>query len=373
MVAAALGDLDARVRLAFGRPSRRMHPESSGEPGTFRVMKSSQSQRERQESMHTPRVSVIIPTFNRATHVPRAIESVLSQRYRDFEIIVVDDGSKDNTREVVTAYGAPVRYVFQENQGPGAARNLGIRTAAGAYLAFLDSDDAWLPAFLEKTVSALDEHPEVDVVTTGIYLGPEDHKVEGHMEGIETGVWELSAGLSDEQIRRVLSGFCPAAVLARANVVKKYGGYYEHRCMLGEDVYLWIQVALNHKVYRIREPLIWYNTETSGLGFSSNKARFPLEPVFTDPEPIWRNCPERHREFLSWLASHALKTIHIQIATGDYENARWLLEHYPRVREWTWDWLRIRFKLAFPGASGVLRRIKLGLARRRSGGRTRAA
>ncbi|MGE5294771.1 MAG: glycosyltransferase family 2 protein [Solirubrobacterales bacterium] len=323
--------------------------------------------------MHTPRVSVIIPTYNRATYVPRAIDSVLSQKYRDLEIIVVDDGSKDNTREVVAAYGAPVRYIFQENQGPGAARNQGIRVAAGAYLAFLDSDDVWMPTFLEKTVSALDEHPEVGVATTGIYLGYKDRKVIGHLDGIETGVWELSAGLSDWQIRQVLSGFCPAAVLARADVVKKYGGYYEHRCMLGEDVYLWIQVVLNHRVYRIREPLLWYDTEASGLGLSSGKAHYPLEPVLVDPDPIWRNCPEQHREFLSrWLASHALKTIHLQIATGDHENARWLLEHYPRVREWTCDWLRIRFKLAFPGVAGVLRRIKLRLARQSSGGRARA-
>jgi glycosyltransferase involved in cell wall biosynthesis len=314
--------------------------------------------------MPTPRVSVIIPTYDRATCVSRAIDSVLSQTYRDFEIIVVDDGSSDNTQEVVTAYGAPVRYVFQQNQGPGAARNQGIRVAAGAYLAFLDSDDVWMPAFLEKTVSALEGHPEAGVVTTGIYLGPEEQKVPGHMDGIETGVWELPAELSKDRMHQVLSGFCPAALLVRAEVVREYGGYYEHRCMLGEDVYLWIQVVLNHKVYRIREPLMWYDTGTSGLGFSSGKAHYPLEPVLVDPEPIWRNCPDRHREFLStWLAAHALKTIHIQIAKGDYDNARWLVEHYPRVREWRWDRLRIRFKLAFPGAAGILRRVKRGFAK----------
>ena len=312
--------------------------------------------------MQAPRVSVIIPSYNRADYVSRAIDSVLTQTYRDFEIIVVDDGSSDATKEVVTAYGPPVRYVYQENRGPGAARNHGIRVAAGAYLGFLDSDDVWVPTFLEKTVVALDGHPEVGVVTGGIYLGPMDRKIPSHLDGIETGVWELSPGLSGDWIPRVLSGFCPAALLARAEVVRKYGGYYEQRCMLGEDVYLWIQVVLNHKVYRIREPLLWYDTATSGLGLSSGKAHYPLEPVFTDPDPIWRNCPDRHREFLStWLTVHAITAIHIQIAKGDHQNARWLLEHFPRVREWRWDWLRIRFKLAFPGAAGILRRIKRGL------------
>jgi glycosyltransferase involved in cell wall biosynthesis len=322
--------------------------------------------------MTTPRVSVIIPSYNRADCVSRAIDSVLSQTYRDFEIIVVDDGSSDNTRDVVTAYGDPVRYVFQQNQGPGAARNHGIRVAAGTYLGFLDSDDVWMPTFLARTVAALDEHPEAGVVTTAIYLGPEDRKVPGHMEGIETGLWEPSSDLPRTKMHQALSGFCPPALLVRADVVRKYGGYYEHRCMLGEDVYLWIQVLLNHKVYRIREPLIWYDTGVSGLGFSSGKAHYPLEPVLENPDPIWRNCPDRHREFLStWLAAHALKTIHIQIAKCDYDNARWLLEHYPRVRQWRWDWLRIRFKLAFPGVAGILRRAKRRFLQRRPDGPSR--
>jgi len=317
--------------------------------------------------MTSPRVSVIIPTFNRADRVSRAIDSVLSQTYRDFEIIVVDDGSSDNTREVVTAYGAPVRYVFQENQGPGAARNHGIRVAAGMYLGFLDSDDVWLPTFLAKTVAALDEYPDVDVATVGIYVGPEGQKMITHLEGVQPGLWQLPHRVPKRELHHLLSGFCAGSLLVRGEVVRKYGGYYENRCLLGEDVYLWIQVVLNHKVYRICEPLLWYDTTGSSLGFSSHKAHFPIEPVFLDPEPIWRNCPPQYQETLSsWLAAHALKTIHIQIATGDYENARWLLEHYPRVREWTWDWLRIRFKLAFPGATRVLRRFKRRLLQYRS-------
>ena len=314
---------------------------------------------EQEISMQACHVSVIIPTYNRAAYVSRAIGSVLAQTFRDFEIIVVDDGSTDGTKEVVATFGDSVRYLFQENQGPGAARNLGIRDARGDSWGILASEAVWMPDFLERTVSALEKHPEVDVVTTGCYLGPEDHKRLGWLDGFETGVWELAPIVSRKQIAWVLSGFCPPAILARSEVVKKYGGFYEHRCLLGEDVYLWIQVILNHKVYRIREPLMWYDTESSTLGFSSGKAHYPLEPVLVDPDPIWRNCPPQHRDFLStWLASHALKSIHIQIATGDYENARWLIKHYPRVCEWRMDWLRIRFKLGFPGVASISRRLK---------------
>jgi glycosyltransferase involved in cell wall biosynthesis len=283
---------------------------------------------------------------------------------------VVDDGSCDNTRQVVQAYGDRVRYVFQRNAGPGAARNVGIRISEGTYLAFLDSDDMWMPEFLARTVAALDTHPQVDVVTTAIYAGPARHKTEAMTEGVETGVWQLPTQFTRRQVPLLLNGFWAGAVLVRKEVVTRYGGFYEHGCTLGEDVYLWIQMVLNHRVYRLREPLAWYDTEASRLGFASARRHYPLEPVLVDPQPIWRNCPPRHRAFLSaWLTGHAVEGIHLQIAAGDYENARWLIEHYPLVRQWKGDWRRIRFKLAFPAVTVLLRRVKYAALGKRPQGR----
>ena len=88
-----------------------------------------------------PSVSVVIATYNRAQFLPETIDSVLHQRFQDFELIVVDDGSTDGTREVLGAYGARLRYIYQENCGPSAARNLGVRNARGAWIAIQDSDD----------------------------------------------------------------------------------------------------------------------------------------------------------------------------------------------------------------------------------------
>ena len=306
-----------------------------------------------------PHVSVIVPTYNRATYIARAVNSILSQTYRDFEVIVVDDGSTDHTRQVLAAYGDRVRYVFQDNAGPGAARNHGIRLSTGQYLAFLDSDDMWMPAFLEKTVGALDAHPSVDVATTGLYVGPADRKTPAHLEGVQTGPWQLPTRFRQRQLPFLLNGFWSGSLVVRQEVVGRYGGFYEQGCTLGEDIYLWVQVLLNHAVYRLGEPLVWYDTGASQLGFASGRRDFPLEPVLVDPDPIWRHCPGQHRAFLSaWLALHAVKSMHMQIATGHPENARWLLEHYPLVRRWPWDWLRIRFKLAFPRATELLRRAK---------------
>jgi glycosyltransferase involved in cell wall biosynthesis len=306
-----------------------------------------------------PRVSVIIPTYNRAAYITRAIDSVLSQTYRDFEVIVVDDGSSDDTQCRIETYGDRVRYVFQDNTGPGAARNHGIRISTGAYLAFLDSDDMWLPTFLQKTVSALDSHPQVDIATTGIYLGPLEQKRQGLLEGVTPGIWRLPTQGTRRRIHFLFHCCWSGANVTRREVIARYGGFYEHGCRLGEDVYLWIQVLLNHWIYRICEPLAWYDTQAGSLGFVSRRPHYPIEPVLTAPEAIWRNCPPEYRAFLSsWLTSHAVKSVHMQLAAGDYENARWLIEHYPSVREWRSDWLRIQFKLALPPVANLLRRIK---------------
>lgn len=108
-----------------------------------------------------PAVSVIIPTYNRAHVLGRAIESVLAQSYADFELIVVDDGSRDRTEELVAALAHPkIRYLkLPRNRGQNAALNAGVRSAAGGFCAFLDSDDQWLPSFLQRIMPCFERDP----------------------------------------------------------------------------------------------------------------------------------------------------------------------------------------------------------------------
>ena len=131
--------------------------------------------------VRNPIVSVIIPTYNRAHLIDKAIKSVLNQTYQDFEIIVVDDGSTDNTNEVLKNFtDSRIHYIFHtSNLGVSAARNTGIKTSQGEYIALLDSDDDWLPEKLDKQVDVLqnessevgkDIYPKKTVIFTRIYF-----------------------------------------------------------------------------------------------------------------------------------------------------------------------------------------------------------
>ena len=101
-------------------------------------------------------ISVVIPAFDSEATIARAIESVLAQTYKDYEIIVVDDGSKDGTGDAVRAFGDKVNYIYQENAGVSVARNTALAAAKGEWIAFLDADDQWLPDKLEKQMQLLE-------------------------------------------------------------------------------------------------------------------------------------------------------------------------------------------------------------------------
>ncbi len=138
-----------------------------------------------------PRVTVILPTYNRASFLPGAFASLASQTFTDWDLVIVDDGSTDGTRAIVDDYlktHRRARYVYQDNRGAYGARNRGVDEAAGRYLAFFDSDDLWLPHHLERCVAALEAHPDIDWVfgacqqidkATGAVLDPNTSYVAG--------------------------------------------------------------------------------------------------------------------------------------------------------------------------------------------------
>src|SRR3989344_3835761 len=129
-------------------------------------------------------VSVIIPTYNRRLVIGRAIKSVLNQTYSDYELIIVDDGSSDGTRELIQEYAEKdkrIKYIYQENGGASSARNFGIKQSLGEYLAFLDSDNEWLSDFLETMVSVLKNRKSLLMAycSENLFLTSEDRDING--------------------------------------------------------------------------------------------------------------------------------------------------------------------------------------------------
>lgn len=152
----------------------------------------------------TPLVSIIIPTFNRAGVLPKALDSVLTQEYHDWELIVVDDGSTDDTPRVIADYQRRIpalRYVRQTNRKQAAARNHGMRLARGKYLAFLDSDDEWLPGKLRRQAAILDTHPEI---------------------GMVYGNQLMATGDGAAAVRRYPSGFLPSGNIFKALLKREF-------------------------------------------------------------------------------------------------------------------------------------------------------
>jgi len=132
-------------------------------------------------------VSVVIPTYNYAHFIGEAIESALAQTYLIAEIVVVDDGSTDNTEEVVTAFGEKVRYIRQENSGVSAARNNGAKNSSGDFITFLDPDDAWLPEKIERQIAKFREDDSIGLVHCGMreFDSETGETIQLHLDGEE--------------------------------------------------------------------------------------------------------------------------------------------------------------------------------------------
>ncbi len=199
-----------------------------------------------------PFFSVIIPTYNRAKLLREALDSVLAQTCADFEIIVVDDGSTDETAERVAVLAEKVRYYRQENQGPGAARNLGLKNARGRYVAFLDSDDLWFPWTLQTYRDVLTAEPGVAWVA-GV---PFEEKVSGRLEKAPHG--PLKHQVFQDYLatagKPLWIGTCAVAI--RREILQAAGGYADAH-VNAEDSDLWLRLGCAKGFVRISSPPVF--------------------------------------------------------------------------------------------------------------------
>lgn len=202
-----------------------------------------------------PLVSVIVPTYNRAGVICETIENVFQQTYRNIELIVVDDGSTDETRSVLKSYGSRIRWVSQENAGPAAARNRGIGMAEGEIVAFQDSDDAWHPTKIERQVSLLQRAGDSVVCCLCNSIVEIPGRVVRSFDNapidppIAEGIW---LNVTEVLVTRALLFNQAAAV--RREVLTRIGGFDESFRLL-EDVELALRLSLEGPWAFIREPL----------------------------------------------------------------------------------------------------------------------
>jgi len=195
-----------------------------------------------------PQVSVIIPTYNRGWIIKEAVDSVLAQDFKDFELIVVDDGSTDNTSDVLASYGHHISVFSQRNKGVSAARNQGIAEASGKLIAFIDSDDLWMPKKLSAQVEFFNKTPDALICQTeelwirnGIRANPKKrHKKPSGM------IFEPSLELC------LVS---PSAVMIRRSLFDRVGGFDE-TLPACEDYDLWLRISCRFPVHLIDTPLI---------------------------------------------------------------------------------------------------------------------
>jgi len=199
-------------------------------------------------STKKPTVSVIIPAYNRGWILKDAVDSVLSQKYYDFELIVVDDGSEDNTSDILASYGKKIKVIRQKNKGVSSARNNGINSSSGNYIAFLDSDDLWLPEKLSTQLAFFENNPGALICQT-------------------EEIW-LKNGkrVNPGKRHKKISGFCfekslelcmvsPSAVMVKRSLLDIVG-LFDETIPACEDYDMWLRINCRYPIYLIDTPLI---------------------------------------------------------------------------------------------------------------------
>lgn len=255
-----------------------------------------------------PTVDVIIPAYNAAHFLPSAIESVMAQTFPDWRILLVDDGSRDNTAEIIAPYqqrlGDKLKYIHQENAGLPAARNTAIRHSTADFLALLDADDVWLPQRLELSLEKFKDRPDVGLVYGfNARIDPAGKVIDTfakrnrHAEG-----W-----VAPYIYMRTLDLNCPTVTFRRSSVEEV--GLFDETMRATEDRDLWVRIALRYKVALVPEVIAHYRVSPNAMTTDTDRMltaqlRF-VEKHFGSP-----GCGRiARRVALSWMYRQRAETL----------------------------------------------------------------
>jgi glycosyltransferase involved in cell wall biosynthesis len=230
---------------------------------------------------HLPLISVVIANYNYARYLKECVESALTQTYPAVELIVVDDGSTDDSHSVLQRYGERITVVRQENKGVAAARNVGISRSKGEWVAFLDSDDSWSREKLQEQSKCFGD-PSVGMVFCGLQHIDDSGACLGYTRPVLAG--DLLPKLVTFTTSSIGGG---SSVVARAEVLRALGGF-DKRLTIAADLDMWIRISAQQRVMAITSPLVKCRRHAGSMG--SNVGRFESEndlvliKAFANPE-----------------------------------------------------------------------------------------
>lgn len=246
-------------------------------------------------------ISVVIPLYNKEAHIAKTLDSVLNQTYQNFEIIVVDDGSTDNSSLIAKSFAdSRIRIISQPNGGVSAARNRGTSEAIGEYIAFLDADDLWLPSYLETQIKLLAKYPNCDVFATNYIFRDSEGKTSPTI--IRNILFDGPDGILTNYFQVASSSHSPlwtSAVMVKKNAIKEIGGFPKN-IKSGEDLLTWAKLAVKYNIAYSRSPQAVFNqTSFRPIEESKSKIRFGgemfvLSQLFLLYDELPTDSPMKH-------------------------------------------------------------------------------
>jgi hypothetical protein len=262
--------------------------------------------------------AVIIPCYNAGSYVARALDSVFAQTHRDYRIFVVDDGSTDDTEQVLRNYSGRIFSVRQEHAGQGSARNRRIRLSRSSYVAFLDADDEWLPTKLERQIEILRRDSNIGLVYSDCSTSGTGPSAGSHFARVGTP----KGGRVFEQLLDSCSVFTPTAVVRRECLEGM--GLFNESVPVGEDFNLWLRIAARWAVAIVPEVLAIRHYQPGGLSLT------------TSPDTALSSSVAAFEHVMQSSAAHLLpdqcKALRRAIARRHYEYGTYLLINGDRAR-----------------------------------------
>ena len=242
-----------------------------------------------------PKVSVVIPTKNRAHYVSSAIQSVLDQTFGDFEIIVVDGASTDNTREVIAKFDDErVRYIREKkDRGVSASRNIGIRRSRGKFIAFLDDDDLWMPTKLEKQLNLINKNSDIGVVYTGCW----EINISGARARTGYIFFPLRGNIFSDILKKNYIGNC-SEMLVRKECFDRIG-LFDEKLPASEDWDMWIRLSTHYQFDYVNEPLVLYRVHEKRIS-TNPYAKMQAAKLMFKKFSIYLNTSVNHRKILGY-------------------------------------------------------------------------